>query len=197
MHRPLAALAVAALTALAAAAVTRAGDEPARHVRHIVIAHPGHPGAAEELPDPAQIPGDHLKIDDLDTLAVGESRSYTTEGGSEVTITRLEGDGNRYKLGAGGSEIEIGGAAREMALPGNGAEKRIVIRHAVKSKDGDELIEEEQTIGDADGPAGPIADLLVVEGGPPPLVVEIVGDRDGKATRQVIVLRTVEKHIER
>jgi len=197
MHRSLAALAVTTITALAAVAVARAGDEPARHVRRIVVAHDAHAGTPEALPDPAQIPGDHLKVDDLDTLAVGESRSYTTEGGAEVTITRLEGEGNRYKLGAGGSEIEIGGEPREMALPGNGVEKRIVIRHAVTSKDGGEVIEEEQTIGGPGGAGGPIADLLVVEDGPPPVVIEIVGDEDGKATRQVIVLRTVEKHVER
>src|ERR1044072_6811675 len=75
---------------------------------------PAHRPAA--LPDPSQTPGDHLKVEDLASCAPGESRSYTTEGGAEVTITRAQ-EGERYTLRSGEKQIEIGGGApEELAL---------------------------------------------------------------------------------
>ena len=188
MSRQLTAFALATVAVLGTAAAARAAEPQEKQVRQMVIVH-GAPGAehAAALPDPSQIPGDHLKIEDLASYAAGESRSYTTESGAEVTITRAE-KGERYTLRANGKEIELGGDPAEMALAGGGEGRRIVIRHEVKSKDGQEQVEEERTVG------GPAMDLLTVAGdGPPPLVVEIVGQKDGKETRQVIVLKTVEK----
>lgn len=189
MRRELTALALATVAVLGTAAAASAGEPQEKQVRQMVIVHAasGDHADARALPDPSQIPGDHLKIEDLASYAAGESRSYTTEGGAEVTITRAE-KGERYTLRANGKEIELGGDPAEMALAGGGEGKRIVIRHEVKDKDGAEQIEEERTVG------GPAMDLLTVAGdGPPPLVVEIVGEKDGKQTRQVVVLKTVEK----
>ena len=186
MHRQLSALALATVAVLGTAATARAGEPQDKQVQRMVIVH-GAPGEhAAAVPDPSQIPGDHLKVEDLAAYAPGESRSYTTEGGAEVTITRAQ-EGERYTLRWGKEQIEIGGGAPELAL-GAGAEgKRVVIRHQVESKDGDEQVEEERTVG------GPALDLMVAGDGPPPLVVEIVGEKDGKTTRQVIVLKSVEK----
>ena len=188
MRRQLTTLALATVAVLGTAAAASAGEPQEKQVRQMVIVHgaPGDHADAKALPDPSQIPGDHLKVEDLASYAAGESRSYTTEGGAEVTITRAE-KGERYTLRANGKEIELGGDPAEMAMAA-GEGKRIVIRHEVKSKDGAEQVEEERTVG------GPAMDLLTVAGdGPPPLVVEIVGEKDGKQTRQVIVLKTVEK----
>ncbi|HXT52217.1 MAG TPA: hypothetical protein VN811_14335 [Thermoanaerobaculia bacterium] len=189
MHGKLTALAIATVAILGTAAL-RAGEPQEKQVQQrMVIVHgaPGHEKAA--LPDPSQIPGDHLKIEDLASYAPGETRSYTTEGGAEVSITRAE-KGERYTLRAGEKEIQIGGGGpEELALAaGAGEGKRVVIRHEVKSKDGAEAVEEETTVG------GPELDILTAAGdGPPPLVVEIVGEKDGKTMRQVVVLKTVEK----
>lgn len=193
MHRKLTALALATTAALGVAALARAGEPQEKKVERRIIVH-GVPGDhAAALPDPAQIPGDHLKIEDLASYAPGESRSYTTESGAEVTITRATDGGERYTLSANGKQIEIGGTPEELALAtGDGAlGKRVIIRH--RDKAGDEgaqevEIDEERTI------PGPMADLLVDGDGPPPLVVEIVGEKDGKVTRQVIVLKVVEKN---
>ena len=188
MPRQLTAFALATVTVLGTGAAARAGEPQERQVRQMVIVH-GAPGAehAAALPDPSQIPGDHLKVEDLASYAPGESRSYTTAGGAEVTITRAQ-EGEKYPLRADGKDIELGGDPAETALAAGGEGKRIVIRHEVKSKDGAEQVEEERTVG------GPAMDLLTVAGdGPPPLVVEIVGEKDGKQTRQVVVLKTVEK----
>ena len=189
MHRQLTALALATAAVLGTAAA-RAGEPEEKQVQQrMVIVHraPGHEAAA--LPDPSQIPGDHLKVDDLASYAPGETRSYTTEGGAEVTFTRAQ-EGERYTLRSGDKQIEIGGAPDELALAtGDGAVgKRVIVRHqAKKGADGAEEVEEERMI------RGPVADLLVAGDGPPPLVVEIVGEKDGKAMRQVIVLKSVEK----
>lgn len=187
MPRQLTAFVLATVAVLGTTAAARAGEPQEKQVRQMVIVH-GTPGSehAAALPDPSQIPGDHLKVEDLASYAAGESRSYTTESGAEVTITRAE-KGERYTLRANGKEIELGGDPAETAMAG-GEGKRIVIRHEVKSKDGAEQVEEERTVG------GPAMDLLTAAGdGPPPLVVEIVGEKDGKQTRQVVVLKTVEK----
>jgi hypothetical protein len=188
MHRQLTALALASAAVLGTAAA-RAGEPEEKQVQQrMVIVHraPGHEAAA--LPDPSQIPGDHLEVDDLASYAPGETRSYTTEGGAEVTFTRAQ-EGERYTLRSGDKQIEIGGSPEELALATAGEGKRIVIRHEVKSKDGAEEVEEEKVVG------GPALDILTAAAGdgPPPLVVEIVGEKDGKAMRQVIVLRSVEK----
>ena len=192
MHRPLTASAFALVTVAAlGAAAAHAGEPQDKQVQQrMVIVHgaPGHHAAA--LLDPSQIPGDHLKVDDLATYAPGESRSYTTEGGAEVTITRAA-EGERYTLRAGEKEIEIGaGGPAELALAAAGDGKRVIIRHEAKSKDGTETVEEEQTVG---GPGLPGLDVLAAGDGPPPLVVEIAGEKDGKAMRQIIVLKHVEK----
>jgi hypothetical protein len=194
MHRPLTALALATAAVLGTAAAATAGeaqDKPVQQRMLIVHRAPGHDAAA--LPDPSQIPGDHLKVEDLATYAPGESRSYTTTGGAEVTITRAQ-EGERYTLRSGEKEIEIGaGLPGEMALAAPGEGKRVIVRHQVKSKDGAEAVEEQKDEQIVGGGGLPGMDVLVAGDGPPPLVVEIVGEKDGKATRQVIVLKQVEK----
>ena len=106
-----AAFALATVAVLGTAAAARAAEPQEKQVRQMVIVH-GAPGSehAAALPDPSQIPGDHLKIEDLASYAAGESRSYTTESGAEVTITRAE-KGERYTLRAGEKEIQIGRAS--------------------------------------------------------------------------------------
>jgi len=190
MHRPLTAFALVTVAALGAAAAASAGEPQDKQVQQRMVIVHGTPGQhAAALPDPAQIPGDHLKVDDLASYAPGESRSYTTESGAEVTFTRAA-EGERYTLRSGEKEIEIGtGVPGELELAA-GEGKRVIIRHEVKSKDGAEEVEEEQTAG---GPGLPGMDVLVAGDGPPPLVVEIVSQKDGKTTRQVIVLKQVEK----
>ncbi|HEV8239194.1 MAG TPA: hypothetical protein VGS57_07500 [Thermoanaerobaculia bacterium] len=189
MHRQLTAFALATVAVLGTAAAARAAEPQQKQVRQMVIVHaaPGDHADAKALPDPSQIPGDHLKVDDLASYTAGESRSYTTEGGAAVTITRAQ-QGERYTLRANGKEIELGGDPAEMAVAAGGEGRRIVIRHEVKSKDGAEQVEEERTVG------GPAMDLLADAGdGASTLVVEIAGEKDGKPTRQVVVLKTVEK----
>ncbi|HXT21921.1 MAG TPA: hypothetical protein VN923_14315 [Thermoanaerobaculia bacterium] len=197
MQRQLTTLALtlaAAATLVTAAA--RAGEPQGKQekqedrVQRMVIVH-GAPGEhAAALPDAAQIPGDYLRVDDLASYGAGESRSYTSESGAEVTITRAKDGGERYTLGFNGKQIEIGGTPEELALAGTGGMgRRIVIRHQDKAGGNvSEDVEEKRTLGGL-----PPADLLVAGDGRPPLVVEIVGEKDGKATRQVIVLKSVEK----
>ena len=195
MHSKLTALALATTAVLGVAALARAGEPQEKKVERRIIVH-GAPGAhAAGLPDPAQIPGDHLKVEDLASYAPGESRSYTTESGAEVTITRAEDGGERYTLSAHGKQVEIGDALAERAFAtGDGAVgKRIIVHHRDKAGDAgaqEVEIDEKRTIG------GPMADLLVEGDGPPPLVVEIVGEKDGKATRMVVVVKTTEEPAE-
>jgi hypothetical protein len=178
-----AALALAAAVTLAGAAAGRAEDPPTKKVERIVIVHgdPGHDQAAP--PDPATISGDHLKIDDLEGLAAGESRTYATESGREVSLTRHEGAGERYTIAVDGHQIEIGGLA---AMAGGPGMKHVIVRRQLGDKDGKQEVEEEVT-------TGPMPDIAVEAGGTPPVVIEIVGEQDGKVTKRVIVLRTDEK----
>lgn len=182
MHRAVTVLSLAAALTCATAAAGRAEGKPEQHKVKRVIVHAPH--GAMAMPDPAQIPGDHLKIEDLDTLAAGESRTYTSEGGQDVTITRREGEGERYTLDAGGEQIEIGSGHEMELVGGEGAGQKIVIRHEIKSKDGEQTVEEEKVVT-----GGPAVDFLVSTEGKPPLVIDIVRDRDGKKLRQVIVLK--------
>jgi hypothetical protein len=179
------------VAAASIAAVRAAQSEPQQqHVEKIVIRHGGHGGDAKALPDPSQIPGDHLKIDDLASLAAGESRTYTSEGGKDVVVTRLEGEGERYTLTANGHTMPLGGDPMALAagLPGGTEERRIIIRHEKKSDASGQVTEDVETTG------GPDVDILTAAGdGPPPLVIEIDGEKDGKVTKQVIVLREKEE----
>ena len=193
MPRQLAACTLAVAAALATATLAAAGEPQERKVERRVIVHAPAGDHAAGAPDLAQIPGDHLRIDDLASYAPGESRSYTTEGGAEVTIARAEDGSERYTLRAGGKEIHLGGSPEELALgAAAGGEKQVIVRHHAKAGEGtQEVVEEERTIGGL-----PAMDLMVAGDGPPPLVVEIVGEKDGKATRMVVVVKTVEEPAE-
>jgi hypothetical protein len=190
MHRALTVVSLAVATAAIVNAPGQAGEgEPQkRKLERIVIHAPhGDHGAKVRMLDPAQIPGDHLEIDDLDSLAAGESRDYTSDGGREVTVTRLEGEGERYTLRTGETEIELGGDHEaELAGAGEARQKRIVIRRDRGDREGSDVEIEEEVL------AGPATDLAIATDGEPPLVIEIVGERDGKALRRVIVLKTHE-----
>jgi hypothetical protein len=79
--------------------------------------------------------GDRIEIDDLAELEVGESRSYATDSGKPVTVTRdpngytLELDGKTMRIGAG--EEFASGARRfrrhEFEHAGDEEAQRIVI----------------------------------------------------------------------
>lgn len=187
MHRAVTVLTLAAAVTCATAVAGRAEGKPEQHKVKRVVIHAPH-GAATAMPDPSQIPGDHLKIEDLDTLVAGESRTYTSEGGQEVTITRREGEGERYTLAAGGEQIEIGAGHVMELVGGEGTAHKIVVRHEVMTKDGEQTVEE-----DTEVTGGPAIDFLVSTGGKPPLVIDIVRDRDGKKLRQVIVLKVEDE----
>jgi hypothetical protein len=196
MQKSVTTLALALVAAAASIAAARAGESAPQqqHVEKIVIRHGGNGGDAKTLPDPSQIPGDHVKIDDLASLAAGESRTYTSEGGKDVVVTRLEGEAERYTLTANGHTMPIGGdpMLTVAGLPGGAEEKRIVIRHEKKADANGEVTEDVETTG------GPDVDIVTAAGdGPPPLVIEIDGEKDGKVTRQVIVLREKEEKKQR
>jgi hypothetical protein len=186
------ALALAALT-LTAAVAARADDAPVVHkqttqdrqVQQIVIRHGGEKGEATAL-DAASIPGDHLRIDDLATLAAGDSRTYTTEGGKEVTVAAKGND--RYTLGIGDHSIEIG--AEPEAVPADGAH-HVIVRKEVTA-DGKQT-EERQVIVGAPGESMPADPVIAGNGGADTVVIEIVGQKDGKEDRRLVVLRTLEK----
>ena len=87
----------AALTIAAALAVpalrAEEGAEAPQQVRKVVRFHHSAEGGA--LPDLATLEGDRVLIEDLAELLPGESRSYSTESGREVVVTRIEGEVER------------------------------------------------------------------------------------------------------
>jgi hypothetical protein len=89
--------------------------------------------------------GDRLEIDDLDELEIGDSRTYHTNSGKPVTVTRdekgyeLELDGKKLKIGGllddgfGHHDVLFGGhpgermKMRRIELDGDGGAKGFVI----------------------------------------------------------------------
>jgi hypothetical protein len=179
----LAALAAVALTGTAAAG--EPGDGEKKERRRMMVVHAGHGEPGITVLDPDSIEGDHLRIDDLDSLLPGEERSYTTEGGREVTVTRKEGD--RYSLTVEDKTIEIGGELEAAVQEGLG-KKVIIRRHAAadgEAKATEEIVDQETVISMAT--AGDAAELGEA------VVIEIVGEQsEGKQERRVIVLRSHE-----
>jgi hypothetical protein len=177
----LAALATAALTATAVAGEPGDGERKERHRMIVVHTVHGEPGSVTIL-DPDSIEGDHLRIDDLDSLLPGEERAYTTEEGREVTVTRKVGD--RYSLTVEGKTVEIGGELEAAAHEGPGKEV-IVRRHAPADGEASTLeavVDRETVISMAT--AGDAAELGEA------VVIEIVGpESDERKERRVIVLR--------
>lgn len=187
-----------ALTTLAAAGFTvaHAADdaaEPGRKQVRIVRMEHGAGGAhagLHALGDLEEIEGDRLKIDDLDSLLPGETRSYYTDGGKEVIVTR--GEGEAVTLEVDGKKVELGRTAEALALAhldGEAAEgtRRIVVRHhAAEGGEGagGEAIEKDVMVIARQALAEGTA-----EGGEPPVIIEIVGDSEGKQERRVVVLR--------
>ncbi|KAB2949710.1 MAG: hypothetical protein F9K18_15185 [Thermoanaerobaculia bacterium] len=86
------ALAGALLVPLTAHAGEAGGDEPKTRLK-LRLAHDGV--------------RDRLEVEDLGALAVGESRSFTTEAGKPVTVTR---DGEGWELDLDGRKLRVGAA---------------------------------------------------------------------------------------
>ena len=190
------ALPVLALTALTAGALATArAEEPGKQeVRRVVRLHHGAE-ADHALPDLAALEGDRVTIDDLATLLPGESRSYYTESGREVVVTR--GEGERTTLEVAGKTIEIGGEQEELAmlgLPGEGEGKRMIVRRHRQDDDDAEVTAdgEGQTIEEDVVIALPHELLGVDAEGEPPVIIEIVDASEGKEERRVVVLRLAE-----
>lgn len=59
--------------------------------------------------------GDRVEIGDLDELEVGDSRSYSTESGKPVVVTR---DENGFEVDLDGKTVRIGDGAEGLAEPG-------------------------------------------------------------------------------
>jgi hypothetical protein len=195
MRRSLTTLSAAALALLLVPAA-HAGDEGERkQVRRVVVLDGGaapHVALAGKVGDPSQIEGDHLKIEDLASLLPGEARTYQTEEGRDVMVTRGEGD--RYTLQVAGKTIELGGELEDLAAAhgdaSHGARKIVIHRqHAGGDEAGEEgTVEEEDVLAIATHGLGEAGD------GPAPVVIEIVGEREeGKLERRVIVLRVPEE----
>jgi hypothetical protein len=185
-------LTVFALTALTAAAITGARaeeptEEPTR--RQLKIVRMQHGEGGHVLPDIATLEGDRVKIEDAASLLPGESRSYWTDAGREVVLTRGEGKG--YTVEVEGKKIEIGGDHEELlAAHGAAGARQIIVRH--EAKEGDAA---------TGGTAAETQDVLVMarqalaateEGGEPPVIIELVDDNGGELTRQVVVIRLAE-----
>jgi hypothetical protein len=171
-------IALALAAGLVAATAVHAGDEKP-HVRRVIVHNAGG-----EAVLPEKIPGDHLRIEDLATLQQGETRSYSTESGREVTVTAREN--GRYTLSVGGHSIEIGDDPEAALLPGEGEQRVIVRKHHGAGEEATETVEKDVL---RELPA----ELAVDAGGEPPVVIEIVDRQDGKEERRVVVLRVGEE----
>lgn len=140
-------LALAGGAALAAAA---AGDEPKRETRmKLVLAHDG----AHE----------RIELDDLHDLALGESRSFTTESGKAAIVTRTE---KGFELDLDGRKITIGDEPGVAAAGdgdvfvfhkkveiGEGDDAKTLVWHSAGPGDGHQV----RVIRKLDGPGGDFA----------------------------------------
>jgi hypothetical protein len=77
---------------------------------------------------------DQLVVDDLGAMAVGESRSFSTEAGKPVTVTRdeqgwdLDVDGRKLRVGDGGAPgEEMVWKTRRVAVEGEEGEAKSVV----------------------------------------------------------------------
>lgn len=121
--------------------------------------------------------GDRVEIGDLDELEVGDSRSYSTEAGKPVVVTR---DENGYEVDLDGKKVRIGDGAEGLAEPGMERHrmKRIEMEDAgngdgMKRKSfviSDEPDREVVFIGGPHGEHGVMFDKMGAP--PPPFVVE-------------------------
>ena len=202
MRRALIVLTIAAAAAAAAATVTRAGEagEPRQVQRKVVRLHAGGE-AIPGMPDVDTMEGDRLKIEDLAELLPGEARSYYTESGREVVVTR--GEGERYTLEVEGKKVVLGGEAEAELLAlhgagGEGGERRIIVHHRKDAGLPGDAAEAGEA-GEA-GEATVEKDVVTItphagaalEGGEPPVIVEIVSEAEGKVEKRVVVLRLDE-----
>ena len=79
--------------------------------------------------------GDAIEIDDLDEIQVGESRTYTTESGKSVFVTR---DEKGYELEIDGEKMRIGEGLGMLRHPGpGGPHERMKMRKIELDGDGD------------------------------------------------------------
>ena len=196
MRRALIVLTIAAAAAAAAATVTRAGEagEPRQVQRKVVRLHAGGE-AIPGMPDVDTMEGDRLKIEDLAELLPGEARSYYTESGREVVVTR--GEGERYTLEVEGKKVVLGGEAEAELLAlhgagGEGGERRIIVHHRKDAGlPGDAAEAGEATVEKDVVTITPHVGAAL-EGGEPPVIVEIVSEAEGKVEKRVVVLRLDE-----
>ena len=188
-----------ALTALAAAGFASAhaddaaaGEPDRKQVRIFRMEHGA--GGVHTLGDLEAVEGDRVKIDDLDGMLPGETRSYYTEGGKEVLVTRGD-DADDYTLEVDGRTVELGKVGQSLdlvhlddeALAGT---RRIVVReHAAQ---GDEASDAEAIEKDVMVIAQHALALDAGEGGEAPVIIEIVGGAEGKQLRRVVVLQVKE-----
>ena len=126
-------LTLAAGAALAAAA---AGDEPRRETQiKLVLAHDG----AHET----------IELDNLHDLAVGDSRSFTTESGKAAIVTRTEQgfeldlDGRKITI-AQPDEAALGGDGdvvvfRKKIEIGEGGDAKTMVWHSAEGGDGHQV----------------------------------------------------------
>lgn len=78
--------------------------------------------------------GDAIEIDDLDEIQVGESRTYTTESGKSVFVTR---DEKGYELEIDGEKMRIGEGLGMLRHPGpGGPHERMQMRKIELDGDG-------------------------------------------------------------
>lgn len=144
------------LAAAAGAAVLHAGDGEARSTLTLRLHTEGEADAVE--------------IDDLDELAVGDRRDYTTDGGRPLVVTRdargyaVEIDGRTIRVDDGDLPHAVGHpplAMHRIEIDGDGDAKRFVV----------------STGGDAErvvvrrGPAGADAFAFRSDGGDPGLLL--------------------------
>jgi hypothetical protein len=179
------------LTLLALATVTAGlgaaqAEETKPHERRIVVMQHGA-GEARALPEIADLQGDKVKIEDLDSLLPGEARSYWTEGNREVVVTR--GEGERYTLEVEGKKVEIGAEHDELlaAAVAGGEGRRVVVRR--EHHDGPK----------AEGAATAEVEADVLVGAPIAIaadgdnvIVEIASGTEEKQERRIVVVRLDE-----
>jgi len=147
-------LAAAALLWAAAGSPANAGEpERTRDVKLILA------GGAD----------DQLRIDDLDTLEVGESRTYVTDSGKNVIAIR---DADGVELDVDGKKIRVGADLKKIH---EDAGQRFVMKRMVVAEDGGNRIE----IGRDGGEVAGDHDLRWIESGEKGTHRVVISNGDG------------------
>lgn len=141
-------LLLAASGAVSHSALADDGEKKVHLVR--VETDGAHDGEAHTFVGLATAEGDHLRIDDLDELAVGQSTTYTTEGGVPVFVTR-DGE-DRYTFEVEGKTVELStshdaasGFDFDFVTDGTDGHAVVEVRkHVERHEEGDEVEESEE-----------------------------------------------------